>query len=141
MVIFYQFEFGFELLSDLVSLVFVLISFYYVYKLIRLGKNIELLAIKGGNGPKYIALAILFLAVNRIMDLISESLIPVLTFNIASSLDDPPAALSAIFLAFGLRSMYMLYIKATKPSSEFYSAPNNSESAINISDDKTNADA
>ena len=52
MVIFYQFEFGFELLSDLVSLVFVLISFYYVYKLIRLGKNIELLAIKGGNGPK-----------------------------------------------------------------------------------------
>lgn len=127
MVSFYQF--WLELFSDGVSLVAVLISFYYVFKLVRLGRGVKLLAIKGGNGPKYIALAILFLAINRLMDLIAEPLIPDLTADIAFALDDPPAALSAIFLAIGLRSMYTLYIRAAKPSSEIYSAPNNFKDA------------
>ncbi|MFQ6135522.1 MAG: hypothetical protein ACE5KU_06910 [Nitrososphaerales archaeon] len=127
MVSFYQF--WLELFSDGVSLVAVLISFYYVFKLVRLGRGVELLAIKGGHGPKYIALAILFLAVNRLMDLIAEPLIPDLTTDVAFALDDPPAALSAIFLAVGLRSMYMLYIRAAKPSAEIYSAPNSFKDA------------
>lgn len=110
------YQFWLKLFSDGTSLIAVLVSFYYVFKLLRLGKGMELLAIKGGNGPKYIALAILFLALNRLLDMIAEPLIPIITADVAFSLDDPPAALSAIFLAIGLRSMYTLYIKATNSS-------------------------
>lgn len=123
MVTFYQF--WLELFSDAVSFVAVLISFYYIFKLIWLGRRVELLAIKGGRGPWYIVLAIVFLSVNRLMDMLAEPLIPDLTADLAFALDDPPAALSAIFLALGLRSMYVFYIEAAKPPSEVYSTPNN----------------
>lgn len=123
MVFFYQF--WLELFFDGVSLIAVLISFYYAFKLIRLGRGVKMLAIKGGRGPKYIVLAIFFLLINRLMDFIAEPLIPELTADVAFALDDPPAALSAIFLTIGLRSMYTFYIRAEKSSSEIYSVPNN----------------
>ncbi len=118
------YQFWLEFFSDAVSLVAVMISFYYIFKIIRLGRGVELLAIRGGNGPRYIVLAIVFLALNRIMDLIAEPLIPNLTADLAFALDDPPAAFAAIFLAVGLRGMYMLYVKAAAIPT--YSVQNNS---------------
>lgn len=115
---YYLYQFWLELLTDGTSLVSVLVSFYYIFKLMRLGRGVELLAIKGGHGPKYIAIAVLFLMLNRLMDLIAEPLIPQLTADVAFALDDPPAALAAIFLALGIRSMYTLYVDASNPATK-----------------------
>jgi len=105
----YLYVYLLEMISDTVSLIAVSISFYYVYKLLRLGRGVELLAIKGGSGPKYIAAAVASLAVNRLVDISSEPLFSILRPEIVLALDDPPAALAAILLAIGLRRMYALY--------------------------------
>lgn len=114
-VSFYLYVYLLELLADSISLIAVFMGFYYIYRLLRLGKGVELLAIKGGRGPKYIALAVLSLAVNRVMDILSEPLFSIMRPEIVLVLDDPPAALAAILLALGLRNMYTLYRKTETP--------------------------
>lgn len=109
-----NFPFWLELSTDLLSFMAVVFSFYYVIKLIKLGEGVKVLAIQGGKGPKYIAVSIFFLAVNRFMDLIVEPFLPDELNDIVLSLDDPPAALAAIFLVLGLRNMYTFYVKASK---------------------------
>jgi hypothetical protein len=106
------YPFWLDFFSTAISLVAAAISFYYASKITRLGRGVNLLAIKGGSGPTYIALAIFFIIVERILNLIAEPLIPYLTADVAFALDDSPAALAVILLAVGLKKMYALYIKS-----------------------------
>lgn len=118
------YPFWLDFFSTAISLVAAAISFYYVFKITRLGRGVNLLAIKGGSGPQYIALAILFIVVERVLNLIAEPLIPYITADVAFALDDPPAAVAVVLLAIGLKRMYAFYIESAS-TSDLYSAQNN----------------
>jgi len=84
----------------------------------------EFVALKGGRSPYYIMTGLGFLALNRISDLLAESVLTDLVGSeFATVFDDPPALFAAIFIFLGLRDMYVIYrkggtLKTKDPSSE-----------------------
>ena len=110
------FIFRLENITDLASLVVVFVSIYYGIKIVRLSKEIEFVALKGGRAPYYIMVGMGFLAINRIADLLAENILTDLVGSeFATVFDDPPALLAAIFIFLGLRNMYEIYRKSDMP--------------------------
>ena len=101
-------------ISDGASIVIVIISMYYGVKLVRLSREMEFVALKGGRAPYYIMVGMGFLALNRIFDLLAENFFAEIVGNeLATTLDDPPALLAALFTFLGLRNMYEVYRKGS----------------------------
>ena len=108
-----------ENITDFASLVLVSITIYLGFRIVRLSREIELVALKGGRAPYYIITGVFFLGLNRLLDFLAEPLSPILGEEISLTLDDPPGALAALFIFFGLRNMYLLYRKSSKKAGEF----------------------
>jgi hypothetical protein len=91
-----------------------LAAIYYAVKIVRLSDKFEFVALKGGKAPYYIVLGLLFLELDRLLDLSSGYLSATFGYPLASTFNDPPAAISAIFIFLGLREMYVVYIRSSK---------------------------
>jgi len=102
-----------ENIADLASLLLVSITIYLGFKIVRLSREMELVALKGGRAPYYIITGVFFLGLNRLLDFLAEPLSPILGEEISLALDDAPGALAALFIFFGLRNMYLLYRKSS----------------------------
>lgn len=101
-------------ISDIASIIVVAMSLYYGVKLVRLSREMEFVALKGGRAPYYIMVGMGFLAINRIFDLLAENVLTDLVgSDLATTFDDPPALLAALFIFLGLRNMYELYRKGS----------------------------
>ena len=106
-------------ISDAASIIIVAISLYYGVKLVRLSRDMEFVALKGGRAPYYIMAGMGFLAINRIFDLLAENVLTDLVGSeFAPTLDDPPALLAALFIFLGLRNMYEVYRKGSSLSKD-----------------------
>lgn len=108
-----------ENITDFASLVLVSITIYLGFRIVRLSREIELVALKGGRAPYYIITGVFFLGLNRLLDFLAEPLSPIVGEEISLTLDDAPGALAALFIFFGLRNMYLLYRKSSKKAEEF----------------------
>jgi hypothetical protein len=110
--------FGYQVVPDditnSISVVVVFFAIYYAVKIVRLSDKFEYVALKGGRAPYYIVLALIFLEVDRILDLFTNFLSTLFGYQITVTFNDPPAALSAFFIFLGLREMYVVYIRNSK---------------------------
>jgi hypothetical protein len=72
-------------------------------------------ALKGGRAPYYIVAGMVFLAIDRMFDLVTNWLLALgFSYPIVVTFNDPPAALAGFFIALGLREMYVVYIRNSK---------------------------
>jgi len=91
------------------------VAIYYAIKIVRLSDKFEYVALKGGRAPYYIVAGMVFLAIDRIFDLLTNWLLALgISYPITVTLNDPPAALAGFFIALGLREMYVVYIRNSK---------------------------
>jgi hypothetical protein len=101
--------------TDLASIIIVIISLYYGVRIVRLSEDMEFVALKGGRAPYYIMAGMGFLALNRLLDFLSEPFLETMFGEeIALTFDDPPAMLAALFIFLGLRNMYAIYRKGSE---------------------------
>jgi len=91
-----------------------LFAVYYAVKIVRLSDKFEFVALRGGRAPYYIVLGLLFLEADRLLDLATGALAATFGYPLTSTYNDPPAAISAIFIFLGLREMYVVYIRNSK---------------------------
>jgi hypothetical protein len=101
--------------TNLISVVVVAVSIYYAYKIVSLSKEFEFVALKGGRAPYYIIIGLIFLEIDRLFDLFTNTLSAIFTYQITVTFNDPPAALAGFFIALGLREMYVEYRKQSVP--------------------------
>ena len=102
-----------ENITDLTSLILVSVTIVLGLRIVKMSRDIELVALKGGRAPYYIVIGVVFLGLNRLMDFLAEPFLnPLLGDELSLTLDDVPGALAALFIFLGLRSMYLLYRKA-----------------------------
>jgi hypothetical protein len=95
--------------------VVVAFAIYYAVKIIRLSDKFDFVALKGGRAPYYIVLGMIFLEMDRVVDLLTNWLLALgFNYQIAVTFNDPPAALAGFFIALGLREMYVVYIRNSK---------------------------
>jgi len=94
--------------------VVVAIAIYYAYKIVRLSREREFVALRGGRAPYYIILGLIFLELDRVFDLLTNYLSGIFGYQITVTFNDPPAALAAVFIMLGLREMYTVYLKDSK---------------------------
>jgi hypothetical protein len=72
-------------------------------------------ALKGGRAPYYIVLGMIFLGLDRVLDLLTNWLLAAgVSYQITVTINDPPGALAGLFIALGLREMYVVYIRNSK---------------------------
>jgi hypothetical protein len=91
------------------------IATYYAVKIVRLSDKFDFVALRGGRAPYYIVVGLVFLAVDRIFDLITNWLLALgVSYQFTVTINDPPAALAGFFIALGLREMYVVYIRNSK---------------------------
>jgi hypothetical protein len=91
-----------------------MLAVYYAVKIVRLSDKFDFVALKGGRAPYYIVLGLIFLEVDRILDLSTGFLSAKFGYPLSSTFNDPPAAISAVFIFLGLREMYVVYIRNSK---------------------------
>lgn len=102
-------------ITDLASIIIVILSLYYGVKIVRLSEEMEFVALKGGRAPYYIMAGMGFLALNRLFDFLADPyLSSIFGEDIALTFDDPPAMLAALFIFLGLRNMYAIYRKGSE---------------------------
>jgi hypothetical protein len=91
------------------------VAIYYALKIVKNSDKFDYVALKGGRAPYYIVIGMIFLELDRVFDLITNGLL-ILGFSYQDvvTLNDPPAALAGLFIALGLREMYVAYIKNSK---------------------------
>ena len=110
--------FGYQIVPDditnSISVAAVLLAIYYAVKIVRLSDKFEFVALKGGRAPYYLVLGLVFLEIDRLVDLFTNLLSRVFGYTITLTLNDPPATLSALFIFLGLREMYVVYIRNSK---------------------------
>ncbi len=92
----------------------VLFAIYYAVKIVRLSDKFEYVALKGGRAPYFIVAGLIFLEVDRVFDLLTGWLASIFGYQITITFNDPPAALAGLFIALGLREMYVVYIRNSK---------------------------
>ena len=80
----------------------------------RLSDKFEYVALKGGRAPYYIVAGLVFLELNRLLDLFTTVLSWFFGYQVSVTFNDPPAALAGFFIALGLREMYVVYIRNSK---------------------------
>ena len=101
-------------ITNSVSVVVVLFAIYYAVKIVRLSDRFEYVALKGGRAPYYIVAGLVFLEVDRVLDLFTGFLSKFFGYQLTVTFNDPPAALAGFFIALGLREMYVVYIRNSK---------------------------
>ena len=111
--------FGYQIVPDditnSISVIVVGIAAYYAIKIVRLSDQFEFVALKGGRAPYYIVVGVLFLGLDRVFDLVTNWMVAMgANYQVVTTLNDPPAALSGAFIALGLREMYVVYIRNSK---------------------------
>jgi hypothetical protein len=95
--------------------VVVAIAIYYAVKIVRLSDKFDYVALKGGRAPYYIVLGMIFLEMDRVFDLLTNWLLALgFSYPIVVTFNDPPATLAGLFIALGLREMYVVYIRNSK---------------------------
>jgi len=95
--------------------VVVAVAIYYAIKIVRLSKGFDYVALKGGRAPYYIVLGLVFLELDRALDLLTNWLLASgVSYQIMVTVNDPPSALAGLFVALGLREMYVVYIRNSK---------------------------
>jgi hypothetical protein len=99
-------------ITNSISVVVVSLSIYYAYKVVQLSRDYEFVALKGGKAPYYIIIGLAFLLLDRIFDLLTNYLATIFGMQITVTFNDPPAAISGVFILLGLREMYVIYRKA-----------------------------
>jgi hypothetical protein len=114
--------------------VVVLLAVYYAVKIVRLSEKFDFVALRGGRAPYYIVLGLIFLELDRVFDLATGFLSSRFGYPLSSTFNDPPAAVSAIFIFLGLREMYVVYIRNSKvkklaPSAQELWQPDGTEKA------------
>jgi hypothetical protein len=102
-------------LTNSISVVVVAVSIYYAYKIVSLSKEFEFVALRGGRAPYYIIIGLVFLEIDRLFDLFTNTLSAVFGYQLTITFNDPPAALAGFFIALGLREMYTAYRKQSVP--------------------------
>lgn len=112
-------RFGYQIVPDditnTISVIVVAIAIYYAVKIVRLSDKFEYVALRGGRAPYYIIAGLFFLEVDRIADLVTNWLLAMgFNYQLALTFNDPPSALAGLFIALGLREMYVVYIKNSK---------------------------
>jgi len=90
-------------------------AIYYAVRIVRLSDRFEYVALRGGKAPYYIVAALFFLELDRIADLLTNWLSAMgFNYQLALTFNDPPSALAGLFIALGLRDMYVVYIRNSK---------------------------
>jgi hypothetical protein len=102
-------------ITNTISVVVVAISIYYAYKIVRLSREFEFAALRGGKAPYYIIIGLIFLEIDRLFDLFTNTLAVIFSYQITVTFNDPPATLAGFFIALGLREMYVAYRKEPLP--------------------------
>lgn len=100
--------------TNSISVIVVAIAIYYAYKIVRLSRGREFVALKGGRAPYYIILGLIFLELDRVFDLLTNYLSSIFGYQVVVTFNDPPAALAAVFIMLGLREMYVVYEKESE---------------------------
>lgn len=99
-------------ITNSISVVVVAIATYYAVKIVRLSDKFDFVALKGGRAPYYIVTGLVFLAMDRVFDLLTNFMLAMgASYQFVVTLNDPPAALAGLFIALGLREMYVVYIR------------------------------
>jgi len=102
-------------ITNSISVAVVAVAIYYAVKIVRLSDRFDYVALKGGRAPYYIVLGMIFLELDRVFDLVSNWLLALgVNYQVVVTLNDPPGALAGLFIALGLREMYVVYIKNSK---------------------------
>ena len=101
-------------ITNTLSVVVVLFAIYYAVKIVRLSDEFDYVALKGGRAPYFIVVGLIFLEVDRVFDLLTGWLATIFGYQITVTFNDPPAALAGLFIALGLREMYVVYIRNSK---------------------------
>jgi hypothetical protein len=101
-------------ITNAISVVIVAVAIYYAVKIVRLSDKFDYVALKGGRAPYYIVLGMVFLEMDRIFDLFTIPLSWFFGYQWTVTFNDPPAALAGLFIALGLRDMYVVYIRNSK---------------------------
>ena len=101
-------------ITNSISVVVVLFAIYYAVKIVRLSDNFDYVALRGGRAPYYIIAGLVFLELDRVLDLLTRTLAAVFGYEVTITLNDPPGALAGFFIALGLREMYVVYIRNSK---------------------------
>lgn len=118
-IIWFTPTFGYQVVPDditnSISVVVVGFATYYAIKIVRLSDKFDYVALRGGRAPYYIVAGMVFLAIDRIFDLLTNWLLALgLSYPVVVTFNDPPGALSGFFIALGLREMYVVYIRNSK---------------------------
>jgi hypothetical protein len=109
------YQFKTDDITNSISVMVVGIAIYYAIKIVRLSDRFEYVALKGGRAPYYIVVGMFFLMLDRVLDFLTNPLLrQVFGLQFVSTLNDPPASLAGLFIALGLREMYMVYIRNSK---------------------------
>lgn len=95
--------------TNSISVIIVAIAMYYAYRIVRLSRGREFVALKGGRAPYYIIVGLFFLELDRVFDLLTNYLSAIFGYQVVVTFNDPPAALAAVFIMLGLREMYVMY--------------------------------
>lgn len=111
--------FGYQVVPDditnSISVIVVGVAVYYAVKIVRLSDEFEFVALRGGRAPYYIVAGMLFLLLDRVFDLATNWMLAMgANYQLVTMFNDPPAALSGVFIALGLREMYVVYIRSSK---------------------------
>jgi hypothetical protein len=110
--------FGYQIVPDditnSISIVVVAVAIYYAVKIVRLSDKFDYVALKGGRAPYYIVLGMIFLELDRVFDLLTIPLSWLFGYQWTVTFNDPPAALAGLFIALGLREMYVVYIRNSR---------------------------
>ncbi len=101
-------------ITNSISIVVVAVAIYYSVKIVRLSDKFDYVALKGGRAPYYIVLGLIFLELDRVFDLLTIPLSWAFGYQWTVTFNDPPAALAGLFIALGLREMYVVYIRNSK---------------------------
>lgn len=86
-------------------------AIYYASKIVRLSDRFEYVALKGGRAPYYIVAGMVFLEMDRVLDLLTTWMTTTVGYQVVTTLDLVPASLSGLFIVLGLREMYEFYIR------------------------------
>jgi hypothetical protein len=118
-IIWFSSTFGYQIvpedITNSISVVVVAVAIYYAVKIVRLSDRFDFVALRGGRAPYYIVLGIVFLWIDRVFDLLTNWLLALgVSYQVTLALNDPPGALAGIFIALGIREMYVVYIKKSK---------------------------
>lgn len=100
-----------EDIANAISAVIVAFAIYYAIKIVRLSDRFEYVALKGGRAPYYIVAGMVFLEMDRVLDLLTNWMTTAVGYQVVVTLDLIPASLAGFFIVLGLREMYAVYIR------------------------------